>query len=448
MKRLYEPETYRAKCPSYWQATLADEQSDRPIQGDRTVECAIIGAGFAGLNAALELTETHVLEPIVLEAEHVGWGASGRNGGFCCWGGSKLSHESQIERFGLEETRRFFSMQRAAIETVSTNLAAYGIDADVHSNGEVELAHRPDKMDELRSEQAFLKETFGFQSQIIEAEALKDHGFESPAFHGAHWLPDGFALHPLKYVRGLAQACREKGVTILEQTPAMAIERRGNAYRIVTPLAVITAKRLLIATNGYSSEDIPAWLGGKLLPALSNILVTRPLAPEELAAQGWSSHQMCFDSRRLLHYFRLMPGIDGEGPRMLFGMRGGVSGTQASEATMNRRLRANFDSFFPAWRSIESDYFWSGLVCLTRDLTCYLGPVGDWENAYAALAWQGNGVSMASYAGRLAAGLIAGTQDQSALPALIRTQPRQFPLPPLRRTYLRAAYSLFEMLDR
>ena len=102
------------------------------------------------------------------------------------------------------------------------------------------------------------------------------------------------------------------------------------------------------------------------MPVLTNIIATRPLTPQELADQGWTSHQMCYDTRHSLHYFRLMPGINGEGPRMLFGMRGGTSATRHSNDVRHRKIRADFERIFPAWRTVETPWFWSGLVCLTQ----------------------------------------------------------------------------------
>ena len=100
----------------------------------------------------------------------------------------------------------------------------------------------------------------------------------------------------------------------------------------------------MIATNGYSSEYIPDWMRGRYLPVVSHIMVTRPLSGAELAEQGWTSHQLAYDTRTLLHYFRLLPDN-----RMLFGMRGTSNITPESEKLMKTQVRGDFDQVFPAW---------------------------------------------------------------------------------------------------
>lgn len=447
MKRLFEPETYRSDCASYWNA-VADARPHQPgLEGDLETECIIIGAGYTGLNAALELKERYGLEATVIDAEQPGWGASGRNGGFCCLGGTKLSWLQQIKRYGETETRRFFEEQVAAVETVRLNLERYGIDARTHSDGETCLAHHVKAAESLEEEGQFLRAFFGVAANFIPTAALSERGLASAGFHGALNVPQGFAIDPMAYVSGLHAAVGAAGIRVFGGTPALNIKRTSGRFHVRTPNGTIFAKRLLVATNGYSSEDIPEWLGGRLLPALSNIMVTRPLTEAEVEQQGWTSHQMCYDSRRLLHYFRLMPPRSGEGPRMLFGMRGGTSGAKRHELQMHKRLRADFDHLFPSWREVETDFAWSGLVCLTRDLTCYLGPLDRWENAWAALAWHGNGVAMGSHAGRMVASLIAGRRTPEELPAIMREQPKRFPLAGLRRFYLALAYRLFDFLD-
>ena len=158
---------------------------------------------------------------------------------------------------------------------------------------------------------------------------------------------------------------------------------------------------------------------------------------------------MVFDSRNLLHYLRLIPARPGEdGPRMLFGMRGGTSASAASHSAMHRMIRRDFETFFPAWRSVETPFFWSGLVCLTRDLTSYTGPVPGMANAWLSVAYHGNGVSMGSHCGRLAGRMISGRRAPDAIPVIMRQPPRRFPFPALRRNYLRAAYAWYGWTDR
>ena len=149
---------------------------------------------------------------------------------------------------------------------------------------------------------------------------------------------------------------------------------------------------------------------------------------------------MVYDSRNLLHYVRMLPNR-----RFLFGSRGGTS--SSAEALTARRaiVRASFERMFPAWAKVETPHFWSGLVCLTRDLTPFAGPIGDWDNAWTGYGWHGNGVALGTWSGKLLAGLATG---RAKAPALMAPPPRRFPFGTARRGLLRPAYAWYGWQDR
>lgn len=448
MRRIYESNAYRTEVGSFWETTQSPPFW-AGLDSDIVAKTAIIGGGYTGLNCALELVEGGA-DPagiVILEAEQPGWGASGRNGGFCCMGGTKMPVEKQLKKFGEEETKRFLAEQIRAIETVRSNLARYGIDADVHSEGETVLAHRPGSDQALETESRHLRDLANVDATFISKDDLAKSGMDSAEFHGALVNPQGFALNPLKYVSGLAATAVAKGVEVFGKSGVTDIRKSGGNWKLETVSGRVTANNLVIATNGYSSENLPSWLAGRLLPVLTNIIVTRPLSEDEVASQGWTSNQMCYDARASLHYFRLMPGQQGEGPRMLFGMRGGTSAKPETMEAMKQRLRAHFERIFPAWREVETPFFWSGLACLSRDLTSYTGPIEGMEGAYVSLAYHGNGVAMGSHSGRLVARMISGDIGSNELPAAMRSPLRKFPFPALRRTYLAGAYRWHEWRD-
>jgi glycine/D-amino acid oxidase-like deaminating enzyme len=203
---------------------------------------------------------------------------------------------------------------------------------------------------------------------------------------------------------------------------------------------VVNAEQVIIATNGYSSDDLPDWLAGRYIPAQSNIIVTRPMSENELGAQGWTTLQASYDSRNLLHYFRLMPDR-----RFLFGMRGGLTSNPGAEARARARVRRDFETMFPAWAHVETPFRWSGMVCLARNGTPFAGPVPGRPGMFAGLAYHGNGVAMGSYTGKLLSGLLLGRND---VPPPMQMPMSRFPLGRARRALLPPVYLAKGLMDR
>ncbi len=439
LDRIVEPVAY-GPLPdrdNFWRTTAPMPAVPR-LEGARTAEFAVLGAGFTGLSAALRLAEAGA-DVAVIDAHGPGWGASGRNGGFCCLGGAKLSDATIARRHGHEAARDYAAAERAAVDLVADTLEAHGIDADRHSEGETMLAHAPSRQADLRERAEEIRARYGLGATLHRREDLARLGMDSPEFHGAVTVPIGFALNPVKYLRGLADAAAGAGARLFGDSPVTKIVSEGGGFTLRSPAGQLRARKLLIATNGYSSEDVPDWLRGRTLPTQSNILVTRPLTADERAAQGWTSRQMCYDTRYHLHYFRLMPD-----DRMLFGVRGRPDvGPDASAAT-RVRARADFERIFPGWRHVETPHFWQGLVCLSPKLAPYVGPAGA-PGAFAALAYHGNGVAMGTLSGRLMADLALGRDP--AIPRVMAAPMGRFPLGRHRRWLLWGAWYLHRAQD-
>jgi len=428
----------RANC--WWDQTC--ETVERPaLGGDQICDVAIIGGGFTGLSAALHLAQAGV-NAVVVESRYVGWGASGRNGGFCCLGGGRLSDKTLDRKFGRKDRLEFRAAELAAINLVDELTTDHRIGIDRHSDGETELAHRPKDMGDLRKRVHEIKENYGLDATLIEKSALADHGLKG-LFHGALTIPAGFALNPRKYVTGLAAAAQKAGAVIYHNTTAQEIKQSNGGFTVQTATGSLTAKKLLIATNGYSSEGIPDWLGGRYMPAQSSVIVTRPLSDDEIKAAGWSSNQMVYDTRHLLHYFRLMPDR-----RMLFGMRGGLLTGPKAEKRAIANVRRDFEAMFPAWKHVETPFAWSGMVCIARDQMPFVGPVPNRQGMFASLCYHGNGVAMASYCGALIADVILGKPRKRAYPISMQTSLSLFELGRFRRALLPVAYLGYALADR
>nr|WP_309502514.1 FAD-binding oxidoreductase [uncultured Roseovarius sp.] len=433
MKRIYPAHAYgevpREHC--YWPTTEAAPPS-QPARGTLTADVAVIGAGFTGLSAALHLAQDGA-DVIVLEAHEVGWGASGRNGGFCCLGGSAASDGVLKRMFGEEARREYRETERAAVDLATGLIDTHGLQVDRHSEGETLMAHTEAAARSFEARARDVERDWGVTPEILDKSELAANGLAGP-FFGAMTTPIGFALNPMKYVLGLAGAARKAGVRIFGQSPVLRIDH-GSGFTLQTPQGRVNARRLIVATNGYSSDDLPGWMAGRYLPTQSNVLVTRELSEDEIAAQGWSSHQACYDDRFFVHYFRLMPNR-----RMLFGMRGGLFSGPWADRRMHSNIRSHFETMFPAWSHVETPHSWHGLLSIARDLTPYVGPIDTMPGAYTAISYHGNGVAMASYAGALLADLAQARKPTPPYPEIMRSTPKKWPLGRFRRAWFWPVY--------
>tara|TARA_R100000322_G_scaffold66272_2_gene41455 strand:+ start:17020 stop:18327 length:1308 start_codon:yes stop_codon:yes gene_type:complete len=430
---LYEPRAY-SDAPREHCAWAIDR--DWPVFAGGETDVAVIGAGYTGLSAALTLAEAGVAVT-VLDAQAPGWGASGRNGGFCCLGGAGLSGDMLERQFGAPAARALHDTQVAAIDHVDALIDRHGIDVQRHSDGEVRLAHTPRAARGFEAEAQQYRD-HGIGARVLSKADLDARGLGGPGFHAGLHLRKGFGLDPGAYAIGLARAAHAAGAHIHAMSPVTTLTKSGHRWHLETPKGTLTAARLLVATNGYTPEALGP-LKAPVLPVQSNVLVTRPLSPEEQAAQGWTSDLMAYDTRTLLHYFRRMP--DG---RFLFGMRGGIRASVAADRRTTRRLIAHFHAMFPAWRGVEIAQTWSGLAALSRDLLPHVSVVAGDPTALAAMAYHGNGVAMGTWSGHAAARLFLGDDIR---PALMRSPLRRFPLAPLRRNILRLGYPLATLRD-
>lgn len=442
---LYHPEQYARGRPveSYWAATGGPEPTGTDaLEGDRTTDVAIIGGGYTGLSAAYHLARDHGIEVTVLEAGAIGWGASGRNGGFCGLGGSKLGYGVMAQRYGVPAAAQFFAAQKAGVALVRDLAAEEQIDIEPTGEGEHYVAHRPGRWHVLENMAGTVQRLFGERWPLWRKAELEERLLRSPEAHGCLVVPHYFGLHPMRYVRGLAAAAVRRGARVCARTQVVAWQRSDGRHLLTTSHGTVSARRVLVATNGYTPEGLASDLHGRVLPALSSILVTRPLTAAELAAQGWTRPALIADTRNLLFYIRLL-----RDSRLLFGARGGTDAAPtaltAHRAWMERRLSEKF----PAWKGVEIEHAWSGLVALASDLLPHLGWLDEGRGTMAAMAYHGSGVSFATMLGRAAATRLAGREPDPPLPDFLLSPPPRFALPALRLSILRAAYAAYGIKD-
>ncbi|MEM7378179.1 MAG: FAD-dependent oxidoreductase [Pseudomonadota bacterium] len=438
-QRPYEPFAY-SDAPlrdAFWPGTVPVGPEVPSLHGSHTFDAVVIGGGFAGLAAALRLSDAG-LSVAVLDARVPGWGASGRNGGLVSVGSAKLADGVIESRVGIDDARCFYAAEHAAINAVHDRIERYALDVDLHSEGYTLAAHHPRAVAELHAYGATYRRRYGLDYRFLDRDAMRAEGLDSPAFCAAVQLPLGCALNPMKMHRGLLEAAVQAGVAVFAHSEVVSVE---TGFTVRTAEGVVNAPKLLLATNGYLSDALPGHRH-RILPVQSNILVSRPLSEAEIAAQGWHSAQMVVDSRRLLHYFRLMPDR-----RLLLGLRGTVRASPAAFAATRDRARADFEWMFPAWRHVETPHFWSGLIAMSRELMPIAGPVPGQPGAWMTAAYHGSGVAMAPYCGELIADLALGKQ-RLPHPAFMQRTPRRFELGRFRRAVLPAVFAAYGVLDR
>ena len=444
MKRIYEQLAYtdRPIRERYWDTTLPGPLTPHPtLAGDLRCEFAVIGGGYTGLSAALSLADAGG-DVVVLDENMPGWGASGRNGGLVSAGSSKLSDDQIERRYGAEEARSYFDAELASVSHVEELLDRLDLDVDRHSRGYTSVAHSARAVDSLREYGETYVRRYGMRYRFLHRQDMVSEGLNSPDFHAAVHLPVGFALNPLKFLSGMNAAAQSAGARLFSHSPVVSVKAGNDGYVLSTPSGQVRSRKLLIATNGYSSDNLPDAFAGRYLPVQSNILVSRPLTRNELETQGWTSRQMLVDTRTLLHYFRLLPDN-----RMLLGLRGSVRVSENNMVRTRARARADFDRMFPEWQHVETPFFWSGLICMTRPLIPFAGAVPGMENTFAAFGYHGSGVSMGPYAGALIADLALGRRCRSH-PTLMQGFPRRFELGRWRRHSLDLAFFLYNITDR
>ena len=392
----------RDYAPTYWVATAGPPpQDDGPVQGDIDCDVAIVGAGFTGLACALFLAREHGIRATVLEANRVAWGCTSRNGGQGQNASGRLYRSQWIRRWGRETALKLDAEIREGFETFRSLVGQ--VDCDPQPGGHLYIAHRPSRLEWLRSEARVMRDVFGYDARILSREEVAERYVDDADSHGAMHEPDGIGVHPLKLAFGYQREARARGATLHPSSPVLAMHKAGGAYHLRTPGGTVRARAVGIATGGYTANGLHPSVSRRIMPVLSNSLVTRPLTADELQATRFQTTQVITDTRTLRFYYRRLP--DG---RVQIGSRSAITGADASHPRHLALLVEGLHRKFPALRGIEVEHSWWGWVDVSHDMMPRVTQPDSAEQVFYALGYGGNGVSFSAHAGRRMAERIAG----------------------------------------
>ncbi|NMK45999.1 FAD-dependent oxidoreductase [Achromobacter sp. Bel] len=381
-------------APTYWVASAGDPpEDDGPIQGDVDADMVIVGSGFTGLSAALTLARDFGVRALVLEANRVVWGCTSRNGGQGQNASGRLYRSQWIERWGLDTARRLDAEIREGFEYWKSLVAQ--VDCDAQPGGHLYTAHRQKKMAFLANEARVMREVFGYDARMLGKTELRERYVDDHEAVGAMHEPDGVGVHPLKLAYGYLRQARALGVRVHPSSPVLGWRKENGVILLETPGGVVRARRVAFATGGYTAQGVNPLLDNRIMPVLSNSLVTRVLSPAEREAAGLKSTVFITDTRTLRFYYRLLP--DG---RMQIGSRSALRGADAEHPRHLALLREGLARKFPSLRGVEVAYSWWGWVDVSHDMMPRVTQPDPALPVYYAFGYGGNGVAFSAHAGR------------------------------------------------
>ncbi|MGE0313333.1 MAG: NAD(P)/FAD-dependent oxidoreductase [Lautropia sp.] len=438
-------------APTYWVASAGEPpEDDGPVVGDVDADVVIVGSGFTGLATALFLAREHGIRATVLEANRVAWGCTSRNGGQGQNASGRLYRSQWIARWGKAVALRLDAEIRAGFETFRSLVAEFP-ECEPQDGGHLYIAHREKKMPFLREEARVMREVFGYDARILSADEVRRGFVDDAEAFGALHEPDGIGVHPLKLAFGYQRRARELGAKVHPASPVLDIETRNGVHHLRTPGGTVRARAIGLATGGYTGNRLHPSLDAKIMPVLSNSLVTRPLDAEQLRATNFLTTEVITDTRTLRFYYRRLPDN-----RVQIGSRSSITGADAPNPRHMKVLVDGLHRKFPALRGIEIEHSWWGWVDVSHDMMPRIVQPDPARQVFHALGYGGNGVAFSAHAGRRMAQLIAGRRDPCFdLP--IYDSPLQYPnvanrvrsraFAPFRRIGQRGLYKWYWLRD-
>ena len=404
------------KDQSYYAAAAAPWPTHDRLAGTVEADVCVIGGGIAGCSTALSLAERGY-RVVLLEAERVGWGASGRSGGQALVG--YASGQAKLEAaVGFDDARKLWDISVESLGWLRERVERHRIDCDLHW-GALHVAIKDRQRNELRAELHEAQERYGYRKLKFIDRAEVESLLATHRYCAGLFDAGSGHLHPLNYTLGLARAAAEAGTKIFEHSRVVSI-KHGERATVVTERGEVRAKFVALCCNAYVGE-LSRKLRARIMPVGTYIVATEPLE-EARITQLLRENIAVSDTNFVLDYFRRSADH-----RLLFGGRVSYSGIDAfntANATRKRML-----TVFPQLADARLEYAWGGFVDITMSRAPDFGRLAP--NVYYLQGFSGHGIALTGIAGKLAADAIAGHAER--FDVFTRIQHRNFPGGPLLR---------------
>lgn len=425
---------YELTRGSWYEASATRPPADAPLQGAVSADVCVVGGGYAGLSAALELAERGY-SVTLLEAQRVGWGASGRNGGQVIAGYGHSGEDTLEAQLGAGDARRAWDISIEGLQLLRQRIERHGIACD-YTPGYLSLAVNARRGRALQQRVEHMARHYGHEQQWIAPQHI-GQWVASARFHCGAYDPASGHLHPLKYALGLAAAARAAGVRLYEHSAALRLEP-GPSPQVQTQQGSVACRFVVLAGNAWLQAFGPALapqLARRILPVLSYIIATAPMERER-ADTLIRQRAAASDTNHELDYFRVTADH-----RLLFG--GGDSHRAAPLPRVAAQMRQLMLAVFPQLADLPVAHVWGGQVDVSMNQAPDFGRIG--HNVYYLQGFSGHGLALAGIAGKLVAEAVAGQAERFDLLARIRH--RRFPGGPLRAPALQLGLWYYQLRD-
>lgn len=423
------------RCASYYSASIVEDSDYPRLQGEHDVDVAIVGGGFTGVASALELAERGYRVAVV-EANRIGWGASGRNGGQVTGSlsGENGMRQKMASAPGGDVDRFVWNLRWRGHRIIEERVARYDIACDL-AHGHLQAAYKPSHIaalkDDLKNAQA---RGMGEHVRWLDRAQVHDV-LATDLYHGGLRNDYNMHLHPLNLCLGEARAAAGLGARIFEDSPVVAIEH-GSRPTIVTAEGRVRADSVIVAGNAYHRLERKE-MGGRLFPAALGIVTTEPLGNETAAGIN-PDNLAVYDTRFVLDYYRLTAD-----KRLLFGGGANYSGRDA--ANVEAELRPRLERTFPRLQGIGIEFQWQGMAGIVINRIPQLGKLSD--NVYYAQGYSGHGIATSHIVGQIMADAVSGTLE--AFDAFASVKHWRVPLSDrLGNTLLAAGMWYYQLLEK